>query len=191
MDSEKITSEANALRERAARSRKYAWLSAVLIVTVVFSIVTFFSLKGFQINFGPSYVATNYPIMEKGKEYDWSKEEEKIVRLIAQLEDKIASITSDPSSSELTVSVISIAVVRVGTVLIALYLVQILYSIMRYHFRVADYLESSATVLELSQGDNELLVSMNSVMNMNHIEFGKQPNAPMEQVIELLKQVKK
>jgi hypothetical protein len=83
------------------------------------------------------------------------------------------------------VAILSDALVRVGTVLMAIFIIQILTSVGRYHFRVSDHLEAVADTVELSESDAKTIQSLLLLISPRHIEFGTGPKSPFQQVVEL------
>lgn len=79
---------------------------------------------------------------------------------------------------------------RIGSILMLIFLVQILLSVYRYSVRMASYYEARADALLLYEGKEaeqlELFVSM---LSAEKVEFGKTPQSPTEQAIELIKGV--
>jgi hypothetical protein len=77
---------------------------------------------------------------------------------------------------------------RVGSVLMLIFLVQILLSVYRYSVRMISYYEARADALLLYGGsDAGQLQQFVTTLSAERIEFGKSPSSPAEQAIELVK----
>ena len=83
----------------------------------------------------------------------------------------------------------STIVVRIGSVLVSLYLVQILVGFSRYHFRLADHLEACANGLAMygSSKPDELVAVVN-LLSPSNIDFGKPPDTPSDKLLDVVKE---
>ena len=78
-------------------------------------------------------------------------------------------------------------VLRLGAVLVALYLIQLLFSVARYRLRVAEELSSRADVIDLSFNDLDRMKAVASIINP--IEFGALPEHSLGKVFEAVKEI--
>lgn len=79
---------------------------------------------------------------------------------------------------------------RVGSVLLLIFLVQILLSVYRYSIRMVSYYEARADALLLYEGkDAEQFQLFVTTLSADKVEFGKAPQSPADQAIELIKSV--
>ncbi len=91
-------------------------------------------------------------------------------------------------SNERLLFFISATSTRVGSILMLIFLVQILLSVYRYSIRMVSYYEARADALLLFAGHNaEQLQSFVNTLSADKVEFGKAPASPAEQTIELIK----
>lgn len=60
------------------------------------------------------------------------------------------------------------------------YIMRIALSQARYEFRMADHWESLADALELTEGEKGQVMDFVTALTPRHIQFGKEPNAPMD-----------
>ncbi|HEX8164157.1 MAG TPA: hypothetical protein VF601_00020 [Beijerinckiaceae bacterium] len=85
-------------------------------------------------------------------------------------------------SEMFTLSLVT-AVLRIGMVLIAIFLIQILVSFARYYFRIAEHISLTSELVRVSAGNVESMKSLSSVF-LPTIEFGKLPSSPVQRVVE-------
>ncbi len=92
------------------------------------------------------------------------------------------------SGSQAIESVIATSITRVGAVLLAVFMMQILLSFYRYYMRLTNFYGSKIVVgRALEQDDKQGLKSLIDSLSIDGIDFGKEPQAPIEKIIELLK----
>lgn len=172
------------LRNRAKNARIAAWMSLVLILFTVFSLIYFFFLFTSGRSAGtPLEISSisEVPKVDERENPDIAKRRLEIELRKVELsliEQKNAGITSIATS----------AIARIGAVLIGLYLVQILLGLTRYHFRLADHLLISAEALEACENDPDKLRVLMGVISTNYIDFGKVPSTPVEKVLDVVKE---
>jgi uncharacterized membrane protein len=96
--------------------------------------------------------------------------------------------------STFTAVLILIAISRIGTLMIGVYVVGVILHIYEYLMQLSAYYDSRATALMLATRSNEhhaaLFASFATVLSAEKIAFSKQPPTPVEQVTDLLKNVK-
>ncbi len=92
------------------------------------------------------------------------------------------------SGSQAIEGVIATSITRIGAVLLAVFMMQILLSFYRYYMRLSSFYGSKiVAVKSLDAGDKEGLNSLISSISLDGIDFGKEPQPPLEKIIELLK----
>ncbi len=72
------------------------------------------------------------------------------------------------------------AILRMGAVLLAVFLIQILVTLCRQRFKVSEVLYARAIALQLSKGEISLLDSYGKLLSSEHIDFGGLPRNPYE-----------
>ncbi|HEX7476534.1 MAG TPA: hypothetical protein VF331_01885 [Polyangiales bacterium] len=80
-------------------------------------------------------------------------------------------------------ALVASTIARIGSVILAIYLVQILVSFTRYHFRIADHLDAVADAIDIAGCDPSKIVALAAVLTPHAIEFGKAPVTPIESVL--------
>jgi len=110
---------------------------------------------------------------------------EKRVKELQGLEAKDQEV--GPSQTRFIVSVLS---KRLGSVLLLIFLVQILVTLYRYSSRLAAFYDSRADALQLSKDGafNSAEVSI-GVLGPERVDFGKEPRSPIENSIELAREI--
>ena len=87
------------------------------------------------------------------------------------------------------VSLISGLVLRLGAVVLAVFLIQILVSLARYRFRISDSLYAKAEAVRLSNGNiDSLKVLLISFSDVN-IDFGSLPESPYIEFAKVLRDI--
>ena len=81
------------------------------------------------------------------------------------------------------ISLIGAGILRIGMVLLAIFLIQILVGFSRYYFRLAEHLSLSADVIRLSNGNPKLIKELASVL-LPTFDFGKIPTSPIQKIVE-------
>ena len=85
---------------------------------------------------------------------------------------------------------ISTSVTRIGAVLLLIFGVQVLINFYRYSLRLAAFYESRADAIELLDDSSlESLGSIVTCLSPDLIDFGKAPNTPTQEILELAKSV--
>jgi len=80
--------------------------------------------------------------------------------------------------------IIGSSVVRIGSVLIGIFLIQIMVGFSRYYYRLAEHFKVCSVVLRLSKGDVGYMQSVIPLLMPSNIEFGKMPNSPLEKIVD-------
>lgn len=113
-------------------------------------------------------------------------------RSAAQRELAATSSSGSVITPESQVStLISVVVTRVSSIVLLLFLVQILVPLYRYNIRLAAYYDARGDALEIFDFDNfediEGLERLVAVLSPDSMTFGQQPTTPVEQLLELAK----
>lgn len=175
----------NSLRMRSRKARRTAWFSVSLIITTVFLMIAFFYLGEFsRVSLGSLGIQfENYNPVKEPK--DVSPD---LRKLELEIELEKARWVKDATESMKLIKTIAESVAKVGAVFIAIYLVQILFSLTRYHFRIADHLEGASDILNLAGDDHEKMQNLMLVLATTHIDFGKAPTAPVDKLLDTIKE---
>lgn len=103
------------------------------------------------------------------------------VKLAALEVDKL-KLRSEQDRSLQILGAITSSITRVGAVMIALYLIQILLGVMRYCFRMADHFACAANATQLSVGRPKGVKELLDVLSPSHVDFGKAPATPASDI---------
>jgi predicted PurR-regulated permease PerM len=193
------------LSKRAGSARRSAWFSVSLIVSTVFAMIFFFYIggSGGVFSFYPEFAqieakinesaeilkesARNQPDLDPAAVADLEKMKLELQLKQSELDLKRTELEQSSADARRLASTITDSVTKIGAVLIALYMVQILLSLTRYHFRLADHLTIVAESFKYADSDTDKLKDILNVISIDHIDFGKSPTTPMENIIELIK----
>jgi hypothetical protein len=74
-------------------------------------------------------------------------------------------------------------ITRVTVVLVIVFLVQILVGLYRYNYRLATFYDSRRDILRVWDGNAATLEKLEKTMSP-HIDFGKEPKHPIEEIIQ-------
>jgi hypothetical protein len=193
MNEEQLKELSESLANRAKRSRRSAWFSAGLIVLTVFLIITFFyagALLG--TNRGRYEVFNKSQSGEIGSSYTDLPPEIASKRLDlelkkAEIELKRSELEKASEEASILTATITESVTKIGAVLISIYLVQILLGLMRYHFKLADHIETMSEAVKIAHDDVDKLEKITGVIGVAHIDFGKSPQSPIDKITNLVK----
>lgn len=175
------------LRQRAQATRRFAQICVFSIVVIVAAMIIFFYvgtdliLPSLRVTKSNEIVASNASIPPE------------VERRINELSEEIGRIHDNLDfhksyqGYQLATTISRIAV-RIASVFLSVYLIQILVGITRYHFRLADHLDTSAAALEISTGSREL-AQIWAVLSTGQIQFGKAPVAPQEVTLDVIKEL--
>lgn len=175
------------IRARSRLARRTAWFSVSLIIITVFLMISFFYLGDltraafFEVRLNPASQ------IGLSAEKDSKTIEPELRKLELEVELKKAELQKSALESTTMTETIAESVAKIGAVFIAIYLVQILLSLTRYHFRIADHLEVASDILNLAGGDHEKLKDLMLVLATTHIDFGKAPTTPVDKVLDTVK----
>ncbi|MEQ8906059.1 hypothetical protein [Ekhidna sp.] len=104
--------------------------------------------------------------------------------------DYIKEVESASAKTFSTLEGISRLVIRVGTVIIAFYLIQILLMFTRYQFRYSDFLSGLAFSLEYSNDSKIDFETLATKMDSSRIILGKSPKTGTQEIIEMINSLK-
>ena len=140
-----------------------------------------------NINIGGNVVARD---SSDAKEREWALETIKVAnQRSATIEQILTNINQRMSKDNLFFFLTTLST-RIGSVLLLIFLVQILLSVYRYSIRLETYYEARADALMLYNGsDEEQLERLVAALSPEKIEFGKSPASPTEHAVEAVKGV--
>jgi len=112
---------------------------------------------------------------------------ERIKRLEAEISNKR---NYQQNNEQNQIYLISTVTTKIGSVMILLFLVQILVTLYRYNTRLSAYYDARADALELVSGQSIAdLEQIIKALSPEGIDFGKTPSSPAEQAVELAKEI--
>ncbi|EJG1866764.1 hypothetical protein BKG00_RS22660 [Vibrio parahaemolyticus] len=188
-----IQSVVKSIRSRAHSTRKFGKISIVSIVFIVLAMVGWFTTSTISFGYGGGISMSGGSSSGQKISEELLEENPKLVKLVLSLQSNVTMLEQRVNMQDgfqaSILSSISISVVRIASVLLAVYLVQILVSFTRYQFRVADHLDATADAFELTEGDPESLEKLVNSISPQHIDFGKMPSTPSQDSITLVKEL--
>ena len=113
-------------------------------------------------------------------------------RQMKNIHSEISQMRTEQKSSKDTGfnEVISSLATRIGAVFLLIFLVQILVTMYRYQVRLSAYYDARADAIELSgRSDVDSLERIISALSPERIDFGKTPKSPMENSVDLAREV--
>ena len=81
---------------------------------------------------------------------------------------------------------ISSVIVRIGAVLVGIFLIQILVSFTRYQYRLAEHLSMCSHLVKLTGGNIDDVKALAPAMLPFALDFGKMPVSPLQHIVERL-----
>jgi len=182
------------MRKRSSRIRIFAQLLILVIVIVVGVTMAFFftssqympntdsgrrlaiSFLGFQLNSEDTYRGSSSAGTTKESETDE----------VRKLREENSKLQGEAKQSALAINTLGSAILRIGSVVLAVYLIQVLVHLTRYNFRIADHIDSLADLLLLTEGDFEKISPLVETFTSKHIAFGPQPVSVSEKLTEAI-----
>jgi hypothetical protein len=79
---------------------------------------------------------------------------------------------------------ITSSILRIGSVLVGIFMIQILVSFSRYYFKLSEHLSMSSALIRLAGGKLSDLKTTAPLLLPSSIDFGKAPTSPVEKVLE-------
>ncbi len=194
------------LEKRSRSARRSAWFSVMLIVTTVFFMIFFFyaGSNSLLLSYELSSIKNELEVKQRDVEASIKnlnasedpKVFESLEKLRLELDLKRSELDLEKTKFEQSsadarrmASTITESVTKIGAVLIALYMVQILLSLTRYHFRLADHLAIVSVAIKHSDSDIEKIEQFMTAVGTNHIDFGKAPVTPIDKLLELVREL--
>jgi predicted PurR-regulated permease PerM len=201
-----VTSVSTLLEENARRSRRIGHVFIATTLIIGASILVLF-LVYTQISTQYAYERTiderryvydrelelmsrlsdTYAKLRSGQNTGESDQTNKqISDLVDSLKDRIndESTRSRPNLTEEVVSNAVSSVIRIGAVLIGIFLIQILVVLARYYYRMSDHFEMSAAIVLLAGGKISNVKILSPLLLPAKIDFGKSPTSPVERVFD-------
>jgi type IV secretory pathway VirB2 component (pilin) len=74
-------------------------------------------------------------------------------------------------------------ILRIGMVLIGIFLIQILVGFARYYFRLSEHIAMSAELVRLGKGNSKTMKELAAIL-MPTFEFGKMPQSPLQKIVD-------
>ena len=199
-----VTAVTKNMLRRSIVARLSAWLSIVIMSGLAIFVLFIFSDAGY---YGGSlrYLRPEFDITVSSE--DRARIRSQVEDLRTQLADANAKKSKDQLDAEVKLAELEVqklkmrgeddkslrilgaitsSITRVGAVLVVLYLIQILLSVMRYCFKVADHLAAAANAIVLSGGRPRPMREYLDTTATSHFDFGKVPNTPGTDVKELV-----
>ena len=172
------------LRGRSRTLRIYAWMMVFLIIATVFSSIMFYVYVANKLGTISVNLLDKPSVSDKISRREESVE---LAKLRLELEIKKTEQATQSEHNSNIYILISAIVLRLASVLISLYLVQILLVFTRYHFRLSDHLDACANSLAVCNDTNDLS-TMVSLLSPTNIDFGKNPETPVEKILDVIKE---
>lgn len=188
-------------RQRASSLRRYSTVVIVLIVTILFSGILLFVLAGYLgAKEGAFADAQRQVLIQAAEDVSKKLNEQKAAGPLSEAQ---AQALADKSNREIqgnliyspyldTISTIS---TRIGTIILLLFLVQILVPLYKYNVRLSSYYDARADAIELFSlnikevQDDKRIEDLMFALTPRDIDFSPSPQSPSEQVIELAKEI--
>ncbi len=101
------------------------------------------------------------------------------------------SISIQDESTRAWLNIISLFTVRIGAIIVGLYLVQVFVSFARYYFRIANRLQDIFFIIDFANNDAELVRSISPIFSNNSIDFGKEHKISHHDVIDIIDKLNK
>ncbi|PJZ57240.1 hypothetical protein [Leptospira barantonii] len=187
-----------AMRKRALRARRFAQILIALIVIVVAFMLSFFftsaqtlptadvaksteiKLLFFDYKFNENFLGST------NKE-DFSTDTAVEKSAVELLKGENSRLKEEASQRAFMINTIGSAILRIGSVFLAVYLLQILVHITRYHFRIADHLEAICDSILITEATNSELKEVFDILSSKEITFGPTPSPVSDRAVELVK----
>jgi len=106
----------------------------------------------------------------------------------AQLKATIASQASSVGDQSRTQQMVTTTTTRVGSVIILLFLVQVLVTLYRYNIRAAAFYDGRADALIMARREDTELGTLVEIFTPTTLDFGKMPSTPLHAVLETAKE---
>jgi hypothetical protein len=107
-----------------------------------------------------------------------------------QIEDALrrenASLREKSTQAVLTINTIGSAILRIGSVILAVYVIQVMIHLTRYNFRIADHVSALADALVISNGDPKSIAALVNIFAPRHIGFGAPPATAPDKLADFI-----
>lgn len=110
---------------------------------------------------------------------------------ISYLFSSSATITTQAVAPEIVWQLILKFGAKIGAVFLTVYMAQIFVTFARYNFRLADHLDAVADAVEFYYADSSMLNAMLQALSPRHITYGKEPSTPVQEIANLLREIKR
>ncbi|MCY3702388.1 MAG: hypothetical protein OXG16_06880 [Rhodospirillales bacterium] len=80
-------------------------------------------------------------------------------------------------------------ILRLGAVLLAVYVMQLLFSLIRHQIQLAEDLEQRADLVDLANGSEEKLEKFASLLVAHRDNFGRIPHQPYDKFVDVIKEI--
>lgn len=77
-------------------------------------------------------------------------------------------------------------IIRVGAVLLGLYLIQIFISFAKYQFRITNKLSSATSIIHIAGTDKQLIKVIAPIISTHKIDFVKSNTLSYKQIVKLI-----
>jgi hypothetical protein len=101
-----------------------------------------------------------------------------------QMEALTSTLTRSSDLLATALSNISSAIIRIGAVLVGIFLIQLMVGFVRYYYRLANHLLITSAMVRLSAGNILALKEIAPLLLPTGIDFGKMPVSPVERVLD-------
>ena len=89
--------------------------------------------------------------------------------------------------SAIDINTIGNIILRLGAVLLAIFIIQIIIGFARYRFKISEFHSANADALILSKGEIDKLIQLSDTLSPK-VVFSDMPTEPSSKIIELLKE---
>ena len=80
--------------------------------------------------------------------------------------------------------VIGILIIRLGAVIIGVFVMQVMIHVVRYNMRMYFHWAMCCALIKLSRGNHLIITDLAHTLNPSAIDFGKEPQLPTQKVID-------
>ena len=87
------------------------------------------------------------------------------------------------------ISEVTKAFIRVGGVIMSVFVINILFSVAKYNLRVANYLDSRADSLLITNGEVDLLAKILPAISVDPLDFVRTPMSPYDTYLDTIKAI--
>jgi hypothetical protein len=135
-----------------------------------------------------------FELRRQGYGYEPNREVSRLEDRIRSLEENQAQLKADTSpvvksaaDQRFTQQLVTTTTTRIGSIIILLFLVQILVTLYRYNVRAAAFYDGRADALLLIQGKDAELGRLVDLFTPTSVDFGRMPSTPLHAVLDVAK----